>query len=364
MRKKKDIENQIREDFKNTTPNVLKSIDFHEHIERKPRRIPWYKRKFTYATTGVFLLILLSVFVIGDPLEDSPILPNTNGPSQRLQISEKEAHYSLSAMSAVTLLDNGVLTNGTVENQSSLQQLFNAQSNPMNTRINERLDVVNGYMNMLEPIIKGEENFKFSSSPSTMDAYSIMVRFTGKDLSGETFEYTMHYNETQIDEDEYAINGIMVVGDTHYELEGEIELDDAEVELNLIAYHPNESDSYIEIHQEIEDDEQSFEFEFVRNGDTIYESTLEIAFDDDEIVVEIELETPDEEIELEFIYTYGETLDIVIEFEIASDTVDEAGIITVSIIEEDGKSYYEYTIMIEDGETYVETKRRQYGSSS
>ncbi len=358
VRKKKAIEYQIREEFRNATPNVVNSIDFHENIERKPLSVPWYKRKFSYATAGVLALILLSVFVIGDPLNESPALPGTNDQEPRLEISEKEEYYSLSAMSAVTLLDHGNQTNGTLETQTNIQPLSAVQSN---TRISEHLDVINGYMNMLEPIIKGEENFQFTSEASTLDEYDIMVRFSGEDLSGDAFEYTMHYNETQIDAQEYVIEGIMVVNDIHYSLEGEIELDDEEMEMTLIAYHPSEEDTYIEILQEIEDDEQTYEYEFVRNGDTVYESVMEIAFDDDEVVIEIDLETPTEEIELVFIYTYGSDKEMFIEFEIQTNTIDEEGIITVSIVQDNGQSYYKYTVAIEDGPTYEETKRRQYG---
>lgn len=355
---KQHIEKIIKDDVTHHTPDVIKAIDFNEAFTPLPAKPSIFRRKLSYGFAASFAaIVILLIAVIGpaDPLEPT----NGETPRRTLELSSKEEFYSLGAFSAVTLLDQSLEANTPTLNQPNLTLLSS-----QNTLIEKYLDFINGYINLVEPIMMGEDSLSFRLHPSPLDDYDYSVQLSSIDLSGETHTRTLHYNETEVSEDEYVINGIMIMNNVTYSVKGDIEIDGDEIDMTLKASHPDNEDTYLEIQQTIEDDEQTLEYEFVRNGDTVFESSLEIEFDDDEIVAEIEHETPMIEIELVITRNLLNNPDTLkIEYEIDSERQgDEEGEIQLSVIYDEAtqRYAYKYSITIEDGASFSVIKPRHY----
>lgn len=107
--------------------------------------------------------------------------------------------------------------------------------------------------------------------------------------SEETFEETEENSNSNghhhgNDDREFAIEGIVIIGDETFEIYGKKELDDNEkyeVEFKFIV----DNGSYIEVSQEIEEDETELSYTIVNRGREIYSYSLE--FDNDEVELSI-----------------------------------------------------------------------------
>ncbi len=356
---RKNIESTIREEGRKHTPEVIDSIDFHEHMAPAPTKRPFFRRRVPYAFAGALSIILLALLVILAPEEVPGDPGNGRQPRQTIELSTREEFYSVTALSAVSLLDASLANNHVAQTGMPYPVPLSQNDTPL---IETYMPFINGYMNMLEPIMMGREAMAFTVDMSPLEAYTYRIFFSGTAPDGEPYSHVLHYNETEISSEEFVIEGIMVKNGITYQLEGEIELDDDEMEMWMKATHPNESDTYLEIEQEIKDDEQSFDYIFVKNGETIFESSMEIEFDDDEVVAEIEHETMNVEIELIFVRSLENNASFfIIEYEIETEHEDEEGLITVNLHQEEGRHYYLYTIEIDDGPTLSIMKPRLHG---
>jgi len=358
----KHIEKMIKNDFHNHTPDIIDSIDFKELVPQQSAKQSIFKRKLPYGLVATFTAIVIVLMVVMGP--EAPIAPgNGNGvdPGTTLELSSKQEFYSVGAFSAVTLLDQTLDNN----NVNAKTPMVKPLSNQDTALIEDYLSYVNGYINMAESIIMGRESLSFHFKTSPLDDYTYSVQLSGINLNGTTYTRTLHYNETEVDEGAYIIDGIMVINNVTYKVEGEVEIDDDDIEMSLIATHPDNEDTYLEIYQSIENDEQTYEYEFVRNGDTIFESSLEIEFEEEDIITEITHETLDVELELTITrLLHQQDNALTIEYEIDSKTQgDEEGIMILRVIYDETQSrfVYEYVITIEDGPaTFTLYKPRQY----
>ncbi len=169
----------------------------------------------------------------------------------------------------------------------------------------EEMDTVNRYMALVENLL-GEGSVSGSDIAGGM-GYPFGMTISYKDLLGSTVTYTMYYDKIFIDgerdEDEeesnYSVEGVLVVGDENYPVEGryseETEEDESERSLYFKAY--TGENSYIEVHRESEDEEDESETEYVYNiflEGELYES------------MSVSYESEEEELELEMRITRGE----------------------------------------------------------
>lgn len=157
---------------------------------------------------------------------------------------------------------------------------------------------INSQIQMFEMFI-GENPITTLTEQSDNESYKHKITYTLKDLSGTSVNYVMYYNETQIAQDndndddddddendfdneqEFSIDGIMIVGEQEYKVIGEKELEDGEYELYVRA--SIDKDNYIEIKQEIEDDEQEFVYKIFKNGSLVNKFDIEIEQESNEI---------------------------------------------------------------------------------
>ena len=135
------------------------------------------------------------------------------------------------------------------------------------------------------------------------DGYQHAMTVTYTDLLGETVSYSMMYNKTLIDsetddgetEENYSINGVLLIGDTAYPVDGsyesETEDDETESEMSFRAYLTDDRRSFISVEQEYEtetdDDETETETKYVysvySNGRIVEQTTVEYEQEDDEL---------------------------------------------------------------------------------
>ena len=185
-----------------------------------------------------------------------------------------------------------------------------------------------------------------------IDHFAYQITFQQLNLQGVNVAYVFHFNETRVGQD-IMLEGIMIKGQEHYRLEGELHITSEGFELELLAEHPTQKDTYVEIEQIVSLDEHTLEFSLVKQGDTIQETLLSLEFDDDMVTVsfEIEFETLEISFEIEFRQNQSERL-FFIEFDIDNDNDDDDGVIVAStrLNPEDGLLYFRFDIETDEGE--------------
>lgn len=153
----------------------------------------------------------------------------------------------------------------------------------------EMSGILDRYMEMADTLVSG--GITQETTESDDPAYEYKMTVTASDALGFGGSYVMYYNETF--EDEYdrdrdddddeneresVIEGKLIVGENVYAIYGKREIEeergDSEIETELTAYVDERT--YVTFKQEIENNEQSFEYEIVRNGRTVDEFEIEI----------------------------------------------------------------------------------------
>ena len=136
----------------------------------------------------------------------------------------------------------------------------------------------------------------------------MIVSYT--DLLGGTVTYTMYYDKTLVSsetdddevEEDYSLEGVLVIGDARYPVEGryetETEEDETGSEMSFVAYTSKDRRSYIAVEQELEteteDGETETEKEFVysvyENGRRVERTTVEYESEEDELELVMTIE--------------------------------------------------------------------------
>lgn len=352
--KKRNIEQKINQEFKSATPDILHKIDF-ESIEILEPTKPIYKRVFRPAlfpaiATAVIALVAIIILNIGQTSPGTGVVA----------YSDREESYTLSALSAISLL-NQIDDEATLDNSYSTIFLSQIFSNTGPTLLlDEYLEQLKRNLVIIEPLIGEKESIQFNTVASELEEYSYKVIFSNKDLRNQVIEYTMHYNEIEVDEDTYLLEGIMIINNIRYILEGEITFEENGFELEVIAHHPNEEETYVEILQEVSDSEHTLEYYVVKNDITLYESELSFEFDGDEITIEMAYESETVQYSFDIIRTaINNTPVYFIEYEIETLDNEEEGEITVEVVynESENTYYYRYMIESDDDQAIRYTKR-------
>ena len=114
---------------------------------------------------------------------------------------------------------------------------------------------------------------------------------TYQDINSIKNTFVMYYNETILndddhdeDEQESYIEGIIKIDDQIYQMRGEKEIEQDEFEISF-TYRLDEQ-TYVIVEQEIEGEKTEFQYEIVKNGESIYEYSLEVKRHSVELEVE------------------------------------------------------------------------------
>ena len=167
---------------------------------------------------------------------------------------------------------------------------------------------VNRYMSLVESLLgEGSITGKMGAGEEGYE-HSMIVSYT--DLLGGTVTYTMYYDKTLVSsetdddevEEDYSLEGVLVIGDARYPVEGsyetETEEDETGSEMSFVAYTSEDRRSYIAVEQELEteteDGETETEKEFVysvyENGRRVERTTVEYESEEDELELVMTIE--------------------------------------------------------------------------
>lgn len=150
----------------------------------------------------------------------------------------------------------------------------------------EQLATVNEYMALVESLLN-DDSVSYKEEASDREGYDTKTTVSFKDMYGGVISYQMYYKEelvhTETDEDEtenkYRLTGILIVGDSEYEVMGiketEEERFDSETQIEFVAYMNAEKTSWLKVEQETETDEQEFVYSLYENGKRTERTTFE-----------------------------------------------------------------------------------------
>ena len=163
------------------------------------------------------------------------------------------------------------------------------------------LSEIDGYMALVDGLLS-DGGFKTTVSESDREGYTEKTTVTYTDISGNSLQYVMYYNEILLPgdddndpgetEEEYAIEGVMVVDGTDYAIRGERsienEADESESETEFRVTLGENKYLYVEQGYETETEhgvseyEQEYSYSLVENDRTTERSTFSYEVENDE----------------------------------------------------------------------------------
>ena len=258
--------------------------------------------------------------------------------------------YIFSAASAVGFFDAyGMSGAGVITSQEAIAGVEDSAL----------IDQLDNYMKVVEGFIGGSKPITTTVLESDRVEYSNKISTTISYMSDTEKTVTIYYNETvpsednrEADEDDEEatthINGIVVSGSSQYQIIGDKEVEEDEIEVGL-TIQIDESNK-ITIRQETEMGEQSFRYEVYKNGNFVEAVEFDIEKKDKKIEIEIEAKVGGVEKTFEFEKEIKNGQEkIKIKFEEGGTTRT----IKVECVEEGSTTTYVYTI----GEVEIDKDR-------
>lgn len=132
--------------------------------------------------------------------------------------------------------------------------------------VEEKLDALSISIGMVDSLMSNPPIV--SETASDREGFTHKLTVTQSDLSGQNKIYIIYYNETasknEDGEIESTFSGIIIIEGKEYSVNGEREKEGDEYEIKMtIKYADNK---YVVFEQEIEEDEQSYEYTIYENG--------------------------------------------------------------------------------------------------
>ena len=225
---------------------------------------------------------------------------------------------------------------------------------PSNGLTEEQLNTVNGYMGLVENML-ANGGLSYISLESDRDGYKTKQVISFSDLEGNVITYVMYFNstldyvETDFDDDaeeteaKYTIEGIMIINDVEYDLEGysEIETSDNESETETYFKVTLADGSYIIMEQEAEAGETELVYKVVSDKEVVEKIKFETEIENGETEIKMTVEKNGVKTSLKFaeetengvtvikVTAKGGESDVSFKIEVAQD--------------EEGNNVYQYT---------------------
>lgn len=151
--------------------------------------------------------------------------------------------------------------------------------------VEEQIDTVNECITMVECMLS-DTNISMTEAVSDREEYAYMMVITNGDLNGNTYVYTLYYNEEAVNDDvtdeeteevvkvESRLTGILVIDGVEYEVVGQKEIEGENFEIKFTA--KIDETSYVKIKQEIENGEVKYVYTVFENG--VKTNNFEIKF--------------------------------------------------------------------------------------
>ena len=205
-----------------------------------------------------------------------------------------ENMYNYSAVSGINLLSQTTSTTIAPKRQVLTQEEKDL--------ILKNLQVVENMMS--QGVVKSEE------ITSDRPEYETMYTLTASNLDGTKDVYTFYYNERLIEEEfddgeleqEFRLEGLVVLDGMEYQMFGQKETENNEMEMSFKVL--KDERNYVEIEQEMENDEQEFAYTLYENGRKTYETELEYEIDARKNKIEFEFSEKSDKDRKTYSYEY------------------------------------------------------------
>ena len=294
--KRINIEKELKKEAERFTPDPLDKIKIQARTENllpyeSDRDSSIYNRGNTAviaknksktarliaaAAIVLCLILILSFTLIIDTNVNNPINPT------RINLSHEDV-YGMGAVSSVKLLGSNLSANAVKSlaavNAATRTDTYGVKlaslTDDSESSGEAQAEKFNEYFTALDSFL-GEDVISTSTEANTDSRYPYDTKMTinGRDFNGETVTYVMYYTETLAhydsddDEIEYRLEGVMVIDGSDYYLEGERseenEKDESETELKIRAYADKaDKSAYIQMEQEYSVEKGETETEYV-----------------------------------------------------------------------------------------------------
>ncbi len=241
--KMNDLKKRIKETALNEMPDIRHKIDLNSieifpetEIETKPL-FNWRKAMtitFSFLFLGVISLTAYSIFNT-DTVITNPLLT-------------EEQVLSFQAISAASLLDE-------VEAVPLSFDITPLEDTPEAVIENE-IDTINQYLNMMETVLGDTETMVSVSLESDIEEYSNYVLYRNKDLVGNLIEFKLYYNIATTT-DGSTLSGVMYHDLKTYFIEGNI---DSETETLTSFKVSLDSNHYVTVDDVSDEDGQKYQY--------------------------------------------------------------------------------------------------------
>lgn len=322
----KDLKKLLKSQLEPQIPDILSKIDLQSiEILDKPRSrfMGVFKQRFASLSIVLVASVLLIIALIS--------IQNPKDPLEIPMTLTAEKTYSFSAISSSTLLNS-------IELQLNNEQMILLSSMmQQETKMKQRVGLLNPYFNMIELFISSDTNLSFSDPvASTLPNYTYQVTYQILNLNDELSTYVFHYNETAVDEGVYT-EGLLVLDQKQFYLEGLKTVDGDEIVITTKTYHDPllKELNYVEFISTEIGDEQWFEYNVYQDGVKIEKSTVNLEKIGENMRIRLKYEHEIDDIEVELkamrILTNG-IWKIKAEYDYKDQSFEEEGNIVVSVV--------------------------------
>ncbi len=266
--------------------------------------------------------VLLVVAIILSLLPKTNILPEPGKVNDKFAaIRTTEDFYAYGAASVGTLLrSSGLSAAGTRAYTAPTATPFASRTKANAPRRSGSLDetdieLLNRYMPLAEELLSdGTIVHAETAVPDGFGQYAYGMSVSCPDMTGQTATYYMYYNKEMLSfeseegesEEEYSIEGVLVIGDAAYAVRGEqeieIEEDESENELSFTADVGSDASLRVEREYESEEGEteQKFVYTLTEQGETIESAELEYEREGEETELQMTVRRGGQELSLRF----------------------------------------------------------------
>lgn len=229
-------------------------------------------KRLSYTLSFLAMSVCLVILVLNTRIVNPP------EPYAPKSISETYAFELLNATNILTSMDSTTLDAMRKLSQPSHDTLEKTAKQIHKYYLTSRQVLLN---EQVEYVVKesSDQNYEYEMELYILD---------NDDKSKCSIFFNKLIKEIDDDEEVYDLEGIIIINDQEYAIEGETEIEEDEFSTNL-KVHLNDY-SYFIIEQEIEDDEQDFIQTYVVNGKTVQQNRVSIEVENKKTVIVVEEE--------------------------------------------------------------------------
>lgn len=316
------------------------------------------KKALTILALSLALVLAVGLVACNDPTGGGSV----NGKFDALNTTESV--YGFSAASAGMLISsmNGAQPACDVataaDDDDDDDEVDNAPANGAEEVVIDTAQL-DQYMALVESLLS-DGNFNVLSQTSDRDGFEEKMVVSYQDLSGNTLSYVMYYNQVLTDsetddedgevEEEFSIDGVMVIDEKDYVVHGERKIEteqgESENKTEFVVTLDNNRTLRVKQSLEVEDDETEQKFSYsLYDGETLVESST-FSYESEQGETELKMSTlKDGKTQVVYFEKELKGDKEVIEIHVGKGKTGKGYIVNVNVDENGNKSY-----------TYTETE--------